>query len=426
MKYYLMDRDYFHQLRVDHRDILAYARSLTGVAERKAARAEVLDALAAADKINLTPKEGSTKPLYRVDADGVAHIPIIGQLTPIAEEDVCGGYTAQALTEYGFIVAATQAANADQRVASIDYEVDSPGGYVSGVEEAAQAMASSRVPTRAVVGNMAASAAYWLASQTDRIVASSPLSRVGSIGVIVEGYNDDRMLAEAGIDHVVITSDGAPNKYADTGTEEGRAMIKTELNKLEAVFVQRVADGRNVSADKVRKDFGQGGVLMAGEALKAGMIDAVSASNISRHLSNINAQTPAVGGAASAVEQKPGGKPKMDTLDELKTQAPTLYAAAKQEGVEAERDRVAKINRFAVNGPGAAKVAAEAVASGKSFDEVMPELVAASSRPAGGQENAPDVRTSTAQATGLTEEDIAAAAIVGMSLEDYKKYKDKE
>jgi len=137
-------------------------------------------------------------------------------------------------------------------------------------------------------------------------------------------------------------------------------------------------------------------------------------------------KTPAVGGAASAVEQKPGGKPKMDTLDELKTQAPTLYAAAKQEGVEAERDRVAKINRFAVNGPGAAKVAAEAVASGKSFDEVMPELVAASSRPAGGQENAPDVATLTKTPAALSEEDVAAAKMFGMSIEDYTKFKTKE
>lgn len=137
-------------------------------------------------------------------------------------------------------------------------------------------------------------------------------------------------------------------------------------------------------------------------------------------------KTPAVGGAASAVEKKPGGTPKMDTLDELKTQAPTLYAAAKQEGVEAERDRVAKINRFAVNGPGAAKVAAEAVASGKSFDEVMPELVAASSRPAGGQENAPDVRTATTQVAALSAEDLAAAEMMNLSVEEYRKYMPKK
>lgn len=140
----------------------------------------------------------------------------------------------------------------------------------------------------------------------------------------------------------------------------------------------------------------------------------------------ITKQTPAVGGAGKPAENIPGGKPKMNTLEELKTQAPTLYAAAKQEGVEAERDRVAKINRFAVNGPGAAKVAAEAVASGKSFDEVMPELVAASARPAGGQENAPSVATSTVTVAALSAEDLAAAEMMNLSPEEYRKYMPKK
>lgn len=424
MKVYLMEPNYFRQLRADHKEILAYARSLGSAEARAAEKKALFDQLAASGSIFLAPRQGeAARSLYTVDASGAAMIPIVGQLTPIAEEDPCGGYTAQALTEYGYIVAATQAAEADDAVSSIDYLVSSPGGYVSGVETAAQAIALATKPTRAVVGDMAASAAYWLASQAEEIVASSPLSRVGSIGVIVEGYNEDRALADMGIDHVVIVSSGAPNKYADTSTEEGKAMIKAEIDKIEGVFVQRVADGRGVAASVVRESFGQGGMMIAADALKAGMIDAVQNKKIASRGDNAPVAKAVVDVPAvkPAKTEKQGGS-KIMTLDQLKAESPEVYALAVNDGIKAERDRVAAINRFAVNGPEAEKVAKEAIAQGKSFDEAMPELVAASAKPAGKQENVPMVPTSAeALAVGLTDEDLQAAKLFGMSIEEYKK-----
>lgn len=422
-----MEPGYFRQLRADHREILTYAKSLGSHEARNAEKKALFDQLAASGNILLTPRQGeSAQNLYMVDGGGTAHIRIVGQLTPVADEDPCGGYTAQALTEYGFIVAATDAANADDRVESIDYHISSPGGYVSGVESAAQAIALSSKPTRAIVGDMAASAAYWLASQAGEVIASSPLSRVGSIGVIVEGYNDDRAMAEAGLDHVVIVSSGAPNKYADTATEEGRAMIKAEIDKIEGVFVDRVAQGRGRTAAEVRENFGQGGVLIAADALKAGMIDAVLNKRIvQREQTNAeNKKADVVVPAVKPAKTENKGGSKIMTLDQLKAESPEVYAQALNDGIKAERDRVAAINAFAPNGPAAAKVAAEAITAGKSFAEAMPELVAASSRGPGAQENAPSVATSTAGPEGLTDEDAQAAEMFGMSFADYNKYKE--
>lgn len=124
--------------------------------------------------------------------------------------------------------------------------------------------------------------------------------------------------------------------------------------------------------------------------------------------------------AAPAAHLKPQGGSKIMTLDQLKAESPEVYAQALALGVQAERDRVAKINAFAKNGPEAVKVAAEAVAAGKSFEDAMPELVAASTRVV--QENAPSLASAAhTPAAGLDDEDQQAMKLFGMTAEDYKK-----
>lgn len=432
MKFLLAEANYARQLAANTRELLEYSKSLGGLPERRQARSEFIAEMAAAGRINLAPKSGEDpSKLYSVDQNGVAHINIVGQLTPIAQQDICGGYTADALTEYGFIIAATQSANADQSVSSIDYHVNSPGGYIQGLDEAAQAIAGSQAPTRAIVGDMAASAAYWLASQTDTIVASGPGSRVGSIGVIAEEFNTDRMLANEGIDHNVFTSSDAPLKHADTSTPEGKAQVVAELDQLHAIFRDRVAQGRGVTVEKVNADFGKGGIMTAHAALSAGMIDEIQGASISRR-TQTQPSSPGVAGTASPLAIKPKGSTKM-TLELLKAEHPDAYQAALAEGkalgIKAERDRMAELSHWKDVSPACASIVQEAEASGKSFSEIQAQLSAAAARGPGakGNDNPPVVGSAPpVLGGGLTDEDIKAANIVGMSLDDYRKFKDKE
>lgn len=420
MKVLLAEADYARRLSLATRELLEYSKGLGGLAERRAARVEFFAELAASGSIFLAPKAGDDpSKLYSVDADGVAHISIVGQLTPVAEQDVCGGYAASALTEYGYIVAATQAAENDQRVQSIDYHVNSPGGYVSGVEGAAQAMASAKIPTRAIIGDMAASAAYWLASQTDRIVATGSGSRVGSIGVLAEDFNPDRMLAEQGIDHRVFTSTAAPEKYADSNTEEGRAKIKADLDQLHDVFRSAVASGRGVSAETVDEKFGKGGVMTAQAALAAGMIDEIQGVTPRRQMKE-------QGGVAASAERPIKSKGKsMKTLEELKAENPDLYAQAvavgREQGIKAERDRREELSHW--TGPDMSEavqaVAQEAISQGKTYAEVASQLSAAAARGPGAKakvnDNPPKVASAEAPKTEADPE-----AVEGMSAADVK------
>ena len=96
------------------------------------------------------------------------------------------------------IVNAVRAATEDQRVEQIILDVDSPGGPVAGVMEAAaqlsQASGRRRTSRSPLLSRyVCASSAYWIAcAAADKIVAS-PSSLTGSIGV----YSDPHRQAPA-------------------------------------------------------------------------------------------------------------------------------------------------------------------------------------------------------------------------------------
>ncbi len=218
-------------------------------------------------------------------------------------------------TTYPAIIAALAEADANPEVEQIVMRFDSGGGAVNGMFDAIAAMQTTKKPIKAIVGTMAASAAYGLASQADEMVAHNRASAVGSIGVVVDAFVSES--------RVSITSSNAPDKRPDVTTEKGKATVVAQLDAIADLLDEAVAEGRKTTVKKVNADFGQGGILLADEALKRGMIDSISTNK------------PATA--------KTGGKPQeqrsMD-LQTLKAQHPDVYAAAAQEGRTEERDRV--------------------------------------------------------------------------------------
>ena len=175
-------------------------------------------------------------------------------------------------TTYPEIVEAIDEANADRKVDSIQLNIDSPGGNFSGLFDVLGAIQASKKPVRAYVKDMAASAAYAIASQADSITVNNRSALVGSIGVVVQYYTP------AGLD--IITSTQAPKKAPDPRTDEGRKAIVEELDALHALFVEAIATGRGVDEKTVNKTYGRGAVLLADEALKRGMIDKIESTGL--------------------------------------------------------------------------------------------------------------------------------------------------
>ncbi|OYV47887.1 MAG: peptidase S49, partial [Burkholderiales bacterium 21-58-4] len=103
--------------------------------------------------------------------------------------------------------AAFRDALADEAVAQILIDIDSPGGSVYGVAElAAEVLAArARKPVVAVANSLAASAAYWIGSAASEFYCT-PGGEVGSIGVWQAHEDISDALLYEGIDVTLISA----------------------------------------------------------------------------------------------------------------------------------------------------------------------------------------------------------------------------
>lgn len=212
------------------------------------------------------PLEGAR---YSTLRDGAAVVPVFGPIFPRATliNSSAGGIGLDA------IMRDFRAAERSAQVERIVMLFDSPGGVVSGLGEAAEAIRGASKPVIAHVTGMAASAAYWLASQAGEIVLDRA-AQVGSIGILAMLSRQEAPGADGRRSYEIVSS-GAPHKRPDPSSEEGRAIIQSDVDALEAVFVGDVARGRKVSAATVRAEYGRGAMVAAAAAVERGMADRI-------------------------------------------------------------------------------------------------------------------------------------------------------
>lgn len=202
---------------------------------------------------------------------------------------------------------ALRAALADPEVRGIVLDIDSPGGAVAGVTELAEEIRAAREqkPIVAVADTTAASAAYWIGSQASRFLVTRS-GQVGSIGVYGVHMDISRALEAEGVTATVISA--GENKTAETEyaplSDEGRAAIQARTNAYYAQFTGDVAKGRGVSVATVEDAYGKGSVLLAEDALAAGMVDGIGGIDVafrevSRLARSMSAESTAVELAAS-------------------------------------------------------------------------------------------------------------------------------
>lgn len=168
-------------------------------------------------------------------------------------------------------------AAADASVGAILLHVDSPGGQVAGTDDLALSVrnANARKPVVAFLEDMAASAAYYVASQAGRIVANES-AVIGSLGVLTVLSDTSMALSRAGIRIFVIGSAplkalGGPGAEV---TEEHLVELRALVDRSARLFLDRVASGRRLPYDQARALF-DGRVWGAQEAKRLRLIDEV-------------------------------------------------------------------------------------------------------------------------------------------------------
>jgi signal peptide peptidase SppA len=178
-------------------------------------------------------------------------------------------------TDYTAIRAGVKRALADPNVKTVDLVIDSPGGNVLGLPETADVIhAANRVkPVRAFVTGIAASAAYWLASQASTITLT-PSGEVGSVGVLDMHADITGALEKMGIKLTAVTAGEHKTERAPfvTLTEEAKAHMKANVDRWYGDFLSAIRRGRGARVSATG-NYGGGRMLSSREALAAGMVD---------------------------------------------------------------------------------------------------------------------------------------------------------
>lgn len=296
---------------------------------------------------------------YEVMPGGVAMVPVDGVIAKKMNlfSQISGG----ASTE--MIARDIKAAAADPKVNSILLYIDSPGGTVDGTQTLADLIyqVSMQKPCVAFADGVMASAAYWIGSAANTVIASSNTTQVGSIGVVATHKDVSGAEAQKGVKTTEISA-GKYKRIASSYaplSEDGMAAMQQQVDQLYTIFVDAVAQNRGVSSEQVLSDMADGRVFLGQDAMRAGLVDRIASldtvlsemaagnlpplRNSMAGAAGKSAQNPTAAGAVAEPQTQPEGK-IMD-LATLRKDHPALAEALVQEGHKAGMEAGATAER---------------------------------------------------------------------------------
>jgi signal peptide peptidase SppA len=201
-----------------------------------------------------------------IPSGSVAVIPIRSEI--LKYDQPCGPRGTQSLLND------VKAADQNPNISSIVIIIDSPGGQVTGTDLLADAIKKSTTPVVAFIDGLAASAAYWIISGADKIIASSDLDRIGSIGTMLMAEDLRPALEQLGVKfHEVYASlsvdkNSDINQVLDGKYDQYRENV---LDVINAKFLSTVKQFRPNLNESVLT----GKIYFAPQAIELGLIDQI-------------------------------------------------------------------------------------------------------------------------------------------------------
>ena len=196
----------------------------------------------------------------------VAIIPIRSEI--LKYDQPCGPRGSQS------ILSDVKSADQNPNIKSIVLVVDSPGGQVTGTDLLAEAICNSTTPVVAYIEGMAASAAYWIISGASKIIASSDLDRIGSIGTMLMVEDLQPALEAQGVKFHEIYASLSVDKNADVNQVlDGKyeSYQKNVLDVINSKFLSSIKANRPGLNDSTLT----GKMYFAPKAIALGLIDEI-------------------------------------------------------------------------------------------------------------------------------------------------------
>ena len=169
-------------------------------------------------------------------------------------------------------------AREDDTIKAVVVRIDSGGGSATASEiirREIELIQDAGKPVYVSMGSVAASGGYWLAASAEQIWAA-PTTITGSIGIYGAFPTFEKSLKSLGI-----TSDGVGTTQISDAFDPSRPLNEMVAQSMQQMidqgyrrFIQRVAEGRNMSPDAVEK-IAQGRVWAGTTALELGLVDKI-------------------------------------------------------------------------------------------------------------------------------------------------------
>ncbi len=206
------------------------------------------------------------------------HVPSAGGLPHTALVDLRGEISAEGAASAETLVSALTSAFEDPGSQAVVLRINSPGGspVQSGIvyDEIKRLKAKHNKKLYAVVEEMAASGAYYVAVAADEIYVDKA-SIVGSIGVLMDGFGFTGLMDKLGIERRLVTA-GENKAMLDPFSPvnpQQKAKAKAMINQIHQQFIDVVKEGRGARLKETPETFS--GLFWNGEeAVKQGLADA--------------------------------------------------------------------------------------------------------------------------------------------------------
>ncbi|RXE99634.1 protease SohB [Pseudoalteromonas sp. PS5] len=169
---------------------------------------------------------------------------------------------------------------ADKATDQVIVSVESGGGVVHGYGLGASQLTRIKqagIPLTVCVDKVAASGGYMMACVADKIIAA-PFAIIGSIGVIAQIPNFNRLLKKNNVDFEMVTAGEYKRTLTLFGenTDKGREKFKEEIEQTHGLFKHFVAENR---ADLEIEKVATGEHWFGTQALALKLVDEISTSD---------------------------------------------------------------------------------------------------------------------------------------------------
>ena len=188
----------------------------------------------------------------------------------------------------------------NKSIKGVVVRINSPGGAVGPSQEIYSELRnlSTYKPVIASMGSVAASGGYYIALGAEKIYAN-PGTITGSIGVIAQFANYEKLIDWAKVDFEVIKS----GKLKDVGSplkkmsEEERKYLQKLIDNVHMQFTQAVSENRDISMEKL-STLTDGRIFTGEQAKNLKLIDELGSINLAINeaakLSNLEEDPPTI------------------------------------------------------------------------------------------------------------------------------------